>query len=191
MQRLNGTRPLARYEIASGSTIVSGNLVALNGEGKAVPAADTAGLHVIGVAERVGGGSVEVMDGNFSFANDTTNALTRADRGKVAYVKDANTVAGTGTNLIPAGIVIDVYESEVYLDVTPAAVKAARSIESYTDTNTTYSAAAADTLGLVKQAAAVPDCTAAGGSATSVETQLNALLAALRTAGILAPNAEE
>ena len=86
---------------------------------------------------------------------------------------------------------IDVYESEVYLDVTPAAVKAARSIESYTDTNTTYSAAAADTLGLVKQAAAVADCTAAGGSATSVETQLNALLAALRTAGILAPNAEE
>ena len=33
MQRLNGTRPLGRYEIAGGSTIVSGNLVALNGDG--------------------------------------------------------------------------------------------------------------------------------------------------------------
>ena len=179
MQRLNGTRPLEKYEIASGSTIVSGNLVALNAEGKAVPAADTAGLRVIGIAEFARDGMVEVADGVFSFANDTTHALTRADRGKVAYVKDKDTVASTGTNLIPAGIVVDVYESEVYLDVSPAAVKAA------TDTDTTYGAAAADTPGLVKQAAAVADATS-----ETVTTQLNALLAALRTAGIVAPNAE-
>lgn len=57
------------------------------------------------------------------------------------------------------------------------------------DTDTTYNAATTAALGLVKQAAAVADCTAAGGSATSVETQLNALLAALRTAGVLAANA--
>ena len=188
MQRLNGTSPLATYEIASGSTIVSGNLVALNGEGKAVPAADTAGLRVIGFADLVRNGTVEVTDGVGSFANDTTNALTRADRGKVAYVKDKETVASTGTNLIPAGIVVDVYGGEVYIDLTPAAGKAARSIE--TDTNTTYSAATASVLGLVKQAAAVADCEKAGAELTSVETQLNALLAALRTAGIVAPNTE-
>ena len=179
MQRLNGTRPLEKYEIASGSTIVSGNLVALNAEGKAVPAADTAGLRVIGIAEFARDGMVEVGDGVFSFANDTTHALTRADRGKVAYVKDKDTVASTGTNLIPAGIVVDVHESEVYLDVSPAAVKAA------TDSDTTYSAATASVLGLVKQAAAVADATS-----ETVTTQLNALLAALRTAGIVAPNAE-
>lgn len=179
MQRLNGTRPLEKYEIASGSTIVSGNLVALNAEGKAVPAADTAGLRVIGIAESARDGMVEVEDGVFSFVNDTTHALTRADRGKVAYVKDKDTVASTGTNLIPAGIVVDVYESEVYLDVSPAAVKAA------TDSDTTYSAATASAAGLVKQAAAVADATS-----ETVMTQLNALLAALRTAGIVAPNAE-
>ena len=183
MQRLNGTRPLEKYEIASGSTIVSGNLVALNAEGKAVPAADTAGLRVIGVAESARDGMVEVEDGVFSFVNDTTHALTRADRGKVAYVKDKNTVASTGTNLIPAGIVVDVCGDEVYLDVTPAALKAAA------DADTVYGNAAPSAAGLVKQAAAVADCTPVS-EATSVETQLNALLAALRTAGILAPNAE-
>ena len=188
MQRLNGTRPLARYEIASGSTIAAGNLVALNGDGKAVPAADAAGLRVIGVAERVQNGSVEVMDGNFSFANDTTHALTRADRGKVAYVKDAGTVASQGTNGIAAGIVIDVFDGEVYLDVTPAAVRAALAVTE--DTNTTYGAATTAAAGLVKQGAAVTDCTAAGGDATSVETQFNALLASLRTAGIIAAPAE-
>ena len=184
MQRLNGTRPLARYEIASGSTIVSGKLVALNAEGKAVPAADTAGLIVIGAADRIENGSVEIMDGVFSFANDTTHPLTRSDRGKVAFVKDAGTVTASSSNSVPAGIVVDVYEDEVYLDVTPAAIKAA------TDTDTTYGAATASAAGLVKQAAAVADCSAAGAEPVSVETQLNALLAALRTAGIVAPNAE-
>jgi len=183
MQRLNGTRPLARYEIASGSTIVSGNLVALNAEGKAVPAADTAGLRVIGIADRINDGEVEVMDGVFSFVNDTTHPLTRNARGKVAFVKDANTAAASSSNSIPAGIVVDVYDDEVYLDVTPVAVKAAA------DSDTTYGAASASAAGLVKQAAAVADCTPVS-EATSVETQFNALLAALRTAGILAPNAE-
>ncbi len=133
MKRLNGTRPLARYEIASGSTIAAGNLVALNAEGKAVPAADTDGLIVIGVAEFARDGMVEVEDGVFSFVNDTTHPLTRSDRGKVAFVKDADTVTASSSNSIPAGIVVDVYEGEVYLDVTPAAVKAATA----SDTDTT------------------------------------------------------
>ena len=187
MLRLNGTRPLARYEIASGSTIVSGNLVALDNSGKAIPAADTADHIVIGAADYIENGSVEIMDGVFSFANDTTHPLTRSDRGKVALVKDANTVTASSSNSVPAGIVVDVYEGEVYLDVTPAAIKAAVA----TDTDTTYGAATASAAGLVKQAAAVADCSAAGAEPVSVETQLNALLAALRTAGILAPNAAE
>ena len=182
MQRLNGTRPLARYEIASGSTIVSGNLAALDNSGKAIPAADTADLIVIGAAGRIENGSVEVMDGVFSFANDTTHPLTRSDRGKVAFVKDAGTVTASSSNSVPAGIVVDVYEGEVYLDVTPAAVKAAAA----SDTDTTYSAATASAAGLVKQAAAVADATS-----ETVTAQLNALLSALRTAGIVAPNAAE
>ena len=42
--------------------------------------------------------------------------------------------------------------------------------------------------GIGKQAAAVADCS--GTAVADVKTTLNALLAALRTAGILAPNAE-
>lgn len=180
MNRINHSSPLARYEIASGSTIGYGEIVALNGSGKAVPAADTEGLRVIGVAVRVDGGEVEAASGIFGFANDTTHALTRADRGKAAFVKDSSTVAGASTNGIVSGIVVDVDGGTVYIDLSPAAVAAAG------DSDTTYGAATSAALGLVKQAAAVTDCTAAGDSATSVETQLNALLAALRTAGIIA-----
>lgn len=55
------------------------------------------------------------------------------------------------------------------------------------DKDTTYSAATDSTLGLVKKGAAVGDATS-GVSATAenVATQLNALLASLRLAGIIA-----
>lgn len=126
MSTLNGTRPLAKYEIAASSVIESGNLVALNASGKAVPASDSASIAVIGVADRVMDGFVEVIDGVFSFANDTADPLTRAERGKSAFVKSASTVNKTGgTNKIPAGVVVDVYEDEVYVQVTPTALLAA------------------------------------------------------------------
>lgn len=51
-----------------------------------------------------------------------------------------------------------------------------------TDNNTTYSAATSSTLGLVKQGADITDAT----SADDIITQFNALLASLRTAGIIA-----
>lgn len=190
MNRINGTSPLTRYEIASGATITPRDIVALNGDGKAVCAADTAGLKVIGIAAKVDADGVEVESGIFSFANDVSHPVARTARGAACYIKDKATVASEGTNGIAAGIVIDVYDGEVYVDMTPAALKAAIAITEYNDTNTTYSAATASALGLVKQAAAVADCTPVS-EATSVETQLNALLAALRTAGIVAPNAAE
>ena len=98
MNRINGTSPLARYEIASGVTIEPRDIVALNGDGKAVPAADTAGLKVIGVAAKVDADGVEVESGIYSFTNDTTHAVTRAARGTACYIKDKATVTATGTN---------------------------------------------------------------------------------------------
>ena len=126
MPALNGTQPLAKYEIAASSVIESGNLVALDASGKAVPASDSASITVIGAAACATDGFVEVTDGVFSFANDTADPLTRADRGKTAFVKNASTVDKTGgTGRIPAGVVVDVYEDEVYVQVTPAALLAA------------------------------------------------------------------
>lgn len=191
MKRINGTSPLARYEIASGAVIALGDIVALNGDGKAVPAADTAGLKVIGAAVLVDTDGVAVESGIFAVSNDTAHPVARTARGSACYIKDKATLASEGTNGVVAGIVIDVYEGEVYVDMTPGALKAAAAITEYTDTNTTYGNASAETAGLVKQAAAVADCVAAGAEPTSVETQLNAVLAALRAAGILAAEAAE
>ena len=251
MNRIEGTSPLARYEIASGQTILAGNLVALNSSGKAVAASDAANIKVVGVARQIVDEYVEVESGIIALANDTVSAITRANRGGPAYVKDKDTVSGScGTNGVAAGIVVDVFDGEVYVDITPTGIRAAAKVMapvrrnsvscalgdrviypgkagyvlvcttagttdaelpswpvSVTSGTTTLSdgtavwtiydaavkpcaAATASALGLVKQAAAVADCTPAGGSAVSVETQLNALLAALRTAGVLADNAE-
>ena len=170
-------------EIASDNTVYAGGIAAQNSSGKAVPASDTANLVVLGRAEgTVGaGGKVVIRTGVFLFDNGTSSEeLTAADIGAAAYIVDDHTVGKIGgTNHIPAGIVIDVTADGVAVEITPAALKAGL------DANTTYSAATADTLGLVKQAAAVADATS-----ETVMAQLNALLAAARTAGIIAQNAE-
>ena len=170
-------------EVASDNTVYAGGIVAQNSSGKAVPASDTANLVVLGRAEATvgAGGKVLIRTGVFLFDNGTSSEeLTAADIGAAAYIVDDHTVGKVGgTNKIPAGIVIDVTADGVAVEITPTALKAG------VDANTTYSAATADTLGLVKQAAAVADATS-----ESVTTQLNALLAAARTAGIVAPNAD-
>lgn len=126
MNRLNGTSPLGRYEIADGSTVEPGYLVALDGSGKAVPAADTAGLKVVGIAKAVDDGEVEVCDGIVSMANGASAAaLARTDRGAVVYVVDSGTVGKTSTNKIPAGIMVDLYDGEVYFVCDPVALSGA------------------------------------------------------------------
>ena len=170
-------------EVADGSTVYAGSIAAQNSSGKAVPASDTANLVVLGRAEATvgAGGNLVIRTGVFLFDNGTSSEeLTAADIGAAAYIVDDHTVGKIGgTNHIPAGIVIDVTADGVAVEITPAALKAGL------DANTTYSAATADTLGLVKQAAAVADATS-----ETVMAQLNALLAAARTAGIIAQNAE-
>ena len=170
-------------EVASDNTVYAGAIAAQNSSGKAVPASDTANLVVLGRAEATvgAGGNLVIRTGVFLFDNGTSSEeLTAADIGAAAYVVDDHTVGKVGgTNHIPAGIVIDVTADGVAVEITPAALKAG------VDANTTYSAATADTLGLVKQAAAVADATS-----ETVMAQLNALLAAARTAGIIAQNAE-
>ncbi|MBO4647101.1 MAG: hypothetical protein J5806_02980 [Lentisphaeria bacterium] len=173
--------------VNDGGTVYAGGIAAQNSSGKAVPASDTAGLVVLGRAEATVGAGEKVLirTGVFLFDNGTgSEELTAADIGAAAYIVDDHTVGKVGgTNHIPAGVVVDVTAEGVSVEITPAALKAAGAAT--TDTNTTYSAATSDTLGLVKQAAAVADATS-----ETVTTQLNALLAAARTAGIVAPNAE-
>ena len=68
MNKITHASPLDLYEVKSGATIHPGALVALDGDGKAVPAADTAGITVIGVAARIFDGCCEVESGIVALA---------------------------------------------------------------------------------------------------------------------------
>ncbi len=182
--RKTSERIPAVRQFEAAAKIYAGAIVALNASGKAVPAADADGLTVAGRAETstVSGEMVTVKTGCFRYDNAAApGKITAADIGKAAYVADDHTVAKSGTNSVAAGLIFDLDDKGVWVEISPAALKAARAIESFTDTDTTYTAATASALGLVKQAAAVTDATS-----ETVTAQLNALLVALRTAGIVA-----
>ena len=126
MSEIHHGNPLSMYAVTDGATVTPGELVAINAAGTVVPASDTAGLTVVGIAERVEYDAVEVCCGIIGIPNDGIAPVTRAMRTATVYVKDANTVAADATNKIPAGICVDVYEGTVYVDTTPAAIAAAK-----------------------------------------------------------------
>ncbi len=156
--------PLATYEIASGASPAVGDIVALNSEGKIVVASDAASITVIGECVRVQNGTCEVHGGIISLKNDTTNAVTRAMRGRTCYIKDKETVdSNGGTNKVPCGIVIDVYEGEVYVNIDAHAIALAK---------------------VAQQASAIEDL-AADANAATIVTTVNSMLAVLRKNGII------
>lgn len=103
--------------IAATTTVWNGSLVANNAAGALIPASDTAGITVIGVAQvrmvNATGAAAKttprarVAAGCFKFATTGGNALTAVDVGKNAFVLDDQTVVRTaGTaNAIVAGVV--------------------------------------------------------------------------------------
>ena len=96
-------------------------MVAVNAEGKAVPASDSAGLTVLGRAEnRAGAGlPVTVRAGCFRYGNSAAAAkITAAEIGKACYVADDQTVSKTGgDNNIVAGIVFDIESKGVWVQI--------------------------------------------------------------------------
>ena len=130
MEKIEKTSPLGMYEIASGATISGGDLVALDPNGKAIPAAATSGAVVVGYAGVISAGGVEVKDGIIALGNVSAGGVvTRANRGGAAYVHDSATVTTSGgTAKVVAGIVVDVYDGKVMVDVRPAAHAAAAAL---------------------------------------------------------------
>lgn len=104
--------PHYTYHRVSGSVIFAGAIAAQNADGNAVPASDAAGLIVLGRAESAAasGESLDIRRGAYLYNNGTsTEALTVADIGAVAYVVDDHTVGKLGgTNKVKAGTVLDV-----------------------------------------------------------------------------------
>lgn len=111
--------------VAAATTIYAGALVARNASGDAVPAANTAGLVVVGRAEAQADNSagaagalmVEVQTGLFAYAHA---GLTRADIGKTVYVADDQTVTLTPGNRVVAGVLVDVDDDGAWVLIGPA-----------------------------------------------------------------------
>lgn len=125
--QLAGENPVSALVIVASDIVYAGGLAAVDYTDEVHPAADTAGLKVIGrFAKKVDntddGESVQVERGIFRFANSSTYPVPRSAIGQNCYVEDDQTVAGFSTNLVPAGIVHDVDASGVWVDMRPAAL---------------------------------------------------------------------
>ncbi|MFA5161157.1 MAG: hypothetical protein WC421_02835 [Elusimicrobiales bacterium] len=171
--------------VAAGAKIYAGGLTALNGSGYAVPASDAAGLVVYGRAEATvdnalgqnGDAAVEVKEGCFCYGG---SGFTAADAGKAVFVADDQTVNKTGgTHKVFAGVIKEVVAAdEVFIQVSPdfhlfgniaAAVAAAASANAPTQ-GETYAQA---------------DVQAIATLANELKAQLNAVIAALKAAGLM------
>lgn len=114
------------HPVKAATRIFAGALVAINSSGQALPAADAAGLTVVGTA-------MEEADNTSGAAGDirvkisrevvaVTNgvaAITNAHIGKVVWIEDDNSVGTSpGTNNVEAGIClgIDADTAKVWVD---------------------------------------------------------------------------
>ncbi len=112
--------------VAASTTVYAGSMVARNASGYMVPAADAAGLVVLGMAEEQvvnagadGAETVQVRRKKaFQFANSAANPVTIAHIGTDIYVEDDETVASAGgTNSIVAGKCLDVDSGGVWVEI--------------------------------------------------------------------------
>lgn len=111
--------------LAAAAVIYVGALYALDNAGNAVPAT-AAGNAARGVAQAravqtSGDTRVDGRRGVYRFGNSAGAAeVTRAQIGQPAFVADDQTVAKTGTAV--AGLVLDVEDGDVWVDVGAASV---------------------------------------------------------------------
>ena len=113
---------LVSLTVKADTTIYAGALVAVDATGYALPAANTAGLKVVGRAEHgaTGGLPLLVKRGVFLFENKAGDLVVAADIGSYCYVGDDETVQHTAnSNAIVAGLVRGVTADGVYVDTTP------------------------------------------------------------------------
>lgn len=145
-ERDTSERAIRIRTLVAATPIFCGALVAVNSAGKAVPAADTAGLRVVGRAEHTVAANevLRIASGGFRFENGSSGAaLAAADIGGPAVVIDDETVGKTSTNKIAAGIVGDVTSDGVWIDISPGAVAAAAAMIAAAAASTAAAAAAA------------------------------------------------
>lgn len=130
-----GTGGLGSFPVYQDTTIYAGTLVCINSSGYAIPAANTAGNKLVGVArEQVvntaaagygtsGDLNVEVERmGCFEFVS---SGLTIANVGDAVYITDDQTVSTSAANVYAGVIAKYVSATSAYIDITPATRPAA------------------------------------------------------------------
>lgn len=113
------------FPVLAGALIYGGGLVAVDADGFAQPAANTAGLVIVGVADA----TVDNTDGDdgdlevtarcgAQFKLDTTT-LTSEDAGRMAYVVNDQTVGrlSAASNAIPVGRVVEADGAIAWIEI--------------------------------------------------------------------------
>jgi hypothetical protein len=138
------TRPGVLTALVQGSnTIYRGAMVAVDANGLAVAASDTAAIAVIGRAERTQDNTgtaysatrtLNVRRGVFCWDND--GSFTAAHIGQFAYVADDSgvTTAVAASNDIVAGLIVDVDSDGVWIDTFAVPAQGASSLAALTVT---------------------------------------------------------
>ena len=128
--QLGGENPVAAFTVLASEICYAGGIAAADYTDEVQAAADTAGLKVVGrfkkkVDNTVDGHTAEVETGIFRYTNSSTYPVPRSAVGQVCYIEDDNIVAGFSTNLVSAGLVLDVDSDGVWVDQRPQALACA------------------------------------------------------------------
>jgi hypothetical protein len=123
--------------LLNGVIVYVGTLLAITAAGYGKPAADVAGLRVLGVVQPSslssvfdntagGAGAMSVLTkrGAFILQNSTTQPVTQADLGANVFAEDDNTVAHSTTYSLIAGVFLGFYNgdaTQVIVDITSLA----------------------------------------------------------------------
>lgn len=104
--------------VEAGAAIDAGELVAMYTDAEAYPAADTVGYAVIGRAESAAAEGAYVLVKRGIFRWENYGSLTQKDIGTLAYVSNSIgvTTSALTTNTRPAGRIVDVDASGVWVD---------------------------------------------------------------------------
>ena len=108
----------------------AGHQIAVDGNGNAQLASDTAGLRTVGRLEFDVIAGLDIYEGTpvarvkrsvFQYANSATNPVTQAMVGQFCYVQDCQTVCALAgsQHTVKAGVVIEVNSLGVFIDTKP------------------------------------------------------------------------
>ena len=127
----------AEMTILNDAVMYAGGIIAIDYLQEVQPAANTQGLIVVGcnksrkVDNADDGETMPVNTGIYLLDNSSTYPIVLSGAlgaPQVAYVEDDQTVAAYASVRVAAGIVRDVTSAGVYVDMSPAALKLARSL---------------------------------------------------------------